>query len=109
MLASVIKKSALQYPVVTLIGPRQAGKTSLAKNLFPEKDYVNLEPLDTRAAAKADPRKFLRLLPDGGVIDEVQRLCKMCRAHHRNGSWREHCCGFLNRRIRYVHFIPLSS
>jgi len=73
-LATVIKKSAQQYPIVTLIGPRQSGKTSLAKKLFPEKAYVNLEPLDIRAAAQADPRKFLRKLPEGGIIDEIQRV-----------------------------------
>lgn len=71
-LAPYLQKAATQYPVVTLIGPRQSGKTTLAKEMFPNKAYVNLEPLDVRTAAQLDPRKFLRQLPEGGIIDEIQ-------------------------------------
>ncbi len=47
-----------QYPVVTLTGPRQSGKTMLAKSTFPDKPYVNLEAHDTRAKIAMDPRGF---------------------------------------------------
>lgn len=62
------------YPVVTITGPRQSGKTTLVQYIFPEKPYVNLEELDVRNLAIADPRLFLEQYPDGVVIDEIQRV-----------------------------------
>ena len=67
-----VKKLARGYPVVIITGPRQSGKTTLAKSAFPEKEYVSLENLDTRAAANEDPRLFLDRYPDGAIFDEVQ-------------------------------------
>jgi predicted AAA+ superfamily ATPase len=61
------------YPVVVVAGPRQAGKSTLAKSIFPAKPYVSLEDLDKREFAQTDPRGFLKLYPDGAFIDEVQR------------------------------------
>lgn len=66
--------AAAEYPVVTIVGPRQSGKTTLAKMTFPHKPYVSLEDPDIRLAAEADPRGFLRQFPDGAVLDEIQRL-----------------------------------
>ncbi len=66
--------SADEYPVVTVFGPRQSGKTTLAQMAFPDKSYYSLEDPDVRMAADADPRGFLASLPDGGVLDEIQRL-----------------------------------
>ena len=60
-------------PVVTLTGPRQSGKTTLCQALFPEYAYRTLEAPDTRALALDDPRTFLGQLPDGAIIDEIQR------------------------------------
>ena len=54
-----LKESAGHYPVVTVTGPRQAGKTTLCRAAFPEKPYVSLEPLDVREFARRDPRGFL--------------------------------------------------
>ena len=48
--------AAKEYPVVTITGPGQAGKTTLVKNAFPHKTYINLEAPDTRALAEEDPR-----------------------------------------------------
>jgi predicted AAA+ superfamily ATPase len=73
-IAFELKKLAKDYPVVTVIGPRQAGKTTLVQNLFPEKPYVNLEELDIRALAESDPRSFLEKYPDGAIFDEIQRV-----------------------------------
>jgi predicted AAA+ superfamily ATPase len=62
-----------QYPVITITGPRQSGKTTLARNLFPQKPYVNLEMPDERRFAIEDPRSFLARFPDGAILDEIQR------------------------------------
>jgi len=64
---------ARQYPVVTLTGPRQSGKTTLCRAAFPEKPYANLERPDTRQFAREDPLAFLRQFPAGAVLDEIQR------------------------------------
>lgn len=69
-----IKDMANSYPVVTLIGPRQSGKTTLAKHLFPEKKYYTLESADIRSLAEMDPRQFLDDYKNGMIIDEIQRL-----------------------------------
>lgn len=61
------------FPIVTLTGPRQSGKTTLAKAIFPDRPYTSLEDPDIRLAALDDPRSFLERFPDGGVLDEVQR------------------------------------
>jgi len=63
-----------QYPVVTITGPRQSGKTTLCKMLFNEKAFVSLEDLDERQFAQNDPRGFLNRFPEGAVIDEIQRV-----------------------------------
>ena len=61
------------FPIVTITGPRQSGKTTLAQYVFHEKPYLSLEDPDIRQMALDDPRAFLNQLPDGGVLDEVQR------------------------------------
>ena len=65
---------AAEYPVVTVIGPRQAGKTTLVRSSFPDKAYFSLENPDVRLAAEADPRGFLKQVERGAVLDEIQRL-----------------------------------
>ncbi len=67
-------KSAVEYPVVTVLGPRQSGKTTLVQMTFPDKPYFSLEDPDVRAAAENDPRGFLSQMEGGGILDEVQRL-----------------------------------
>lgn len=64
---------ATQYPVVTVTGPRQSGKTTLCRAAFPAKPYANLESPDTRQFAISDPRAFLAQFPDGAILDEIQR------------------------------------
>ncbi len=65
---------AQKYPVLTVTGPRQSGKTTLCRQLFPGKPYVNLEPIDVREEVRRDPREFLARHPDGAVVDEVQHV-----------------------------------
>lgn len=62
------------YPIVTVTGPRQSGKTTLCREVFPELSYANLEAPDQREFADSDPRGFLAQLGTGAIIDEVQRL-----------------------------------
>lgn len=71
-LAHSLRELATYYPVVTVTGPRQSGKTTLCRDTFPEKRYVSLEPLDERDFAQSDPRGFLAQLSAGAIIDEVQ-------------------------------------
>lgn len=61
------------FPIVTLTGPRQSGKTTLARAVFKNKPYASLEEPDLRQAANDDPRSFLARFPKGAVLDEVQR------------------------------------
>lgn len=58
---------------MTLTGPRQSGKTTLCRTLFPDKAYYSLEALDYRDFAASDPRGFLAGMPEGAILDEVQR------------------------------------
>jgi predicted AAA+ superfamily ATPase len=61
-----------QYPVVTVTGPRQSGKSTLCVDAFPHLRRVSLEPLDQRDFARSDPRGFLAEYRAGAIIDEVQ-------------------------------------
>ena len=69
----VLEKLAVGFPVVSITGPRQSGKTTLAQHVFSDKTYVTLEGPDIREQALDDPRGFLAQFPDGAVLDEVQR------------------------------------
>jgi predicted AAA+ superfamily ATPase len=72
-LAKKLKEAAKQYPVVTLTGPRQSGKTTLVKMAFPDYEYLSLEEPDNRAFALEDPRGFLSQFPEQVILDEIQR------------------------------------
>jgi predicted AAA+ superfamily ATPase len=73
-LTSELEEFAKQYPIVTVMGPRQSGKTTLVRHAFPDKSYVNLEALDIQELAQADPRAFLARYPQGAILDEIQRV-----------------------------------
>jgi len=68
-----LKKVIKKYPVITITGPRQSGKTCLAKNVLPNYQYVNLEDLEIRSIAKRDPKGFLKEYSGKVIIDEIQR------------------------------------
>jgi len=70
---ATLLRLARGFPVVALTGPRQSGKTTLARAAFPGKPYVSLENADHLAYAITDTRRFLADYPDGAIIDEVQR------------------------------------
>ena len=69
----VLLNLAGKYPVITITGPRQSGKTTLVKKLFPNKKYINLENPDLREFANSDPRAFLNKIKQGAILDEIQR------------------------------------
>jgi predicted AAA+ superfamily ATPase len=71
--ASTLQRLAQGFPVLVLTGPRQSGKTTLAKSVFSDKTYISLENPDERAFALQDPKRFLQRFPQGAVLDEVQR------------------------------------
>ena len=68
-----LQRMARGFPILAVTGPRQSGKTTLARAAFPKLPYINLEDLDTRELALADARRFLARFEDGAILDEVQR------------------------------------
>ena len=73
-MTDVLLRMAAQYPVVTVTGPRQSGKTTLAKTCFPNHAYVNLEQPDLRRLAHDDPHGFFARFPPPVILDEIQRV-----------------------------------
>ena len=63
-----------KFPIVTLTGPRQSGKSTLLKSVLTDYNYVSMEDPDNRLFATDDPRGFIRTYPDKTIIDEVQRV-----------------------------------
>lgn len=74
MLTEKLTQLLKQFPIVSVTGPRQSGKTTLVKNAFQELPYVSLENPDDRHFAQSDPRGFLNNYPAGAIFDEVQRV-----------------------------------
>lgn len=72
--SALLEEIRAGYPVITITGPRQSGKTTLARAAFADKPYVSLETPDERAFAAADPRGFLARWPQGAIIDEAQHV-----------------------------------
>ncbi len=70
----LLKQYSKQFRAIAVIGPRQSGKTTLVKKVFPKKAYVSLENPDDRLFADSDPRGFLERYKDGAIIDEAQRV-----------------------------------
>lgn len=68
---SPILEAAKYFPVITVTGPRQSGKTTMLKHIFPHLHYYSLEDLDTRSFAMEDPVRFLHLHEGGMILDEV--------------------------------------
>jgi hypothetical protein len=124
-LAETLRGLAGQFPVISLVGPRQSGKTTLVRALFREKDYVNVELPDEREFALEDPRGFLSRFPDGAVIDEIQRTPELFSylqvdvdEDRRAGKWiltgsqnfllMERISQTLAGRSAPLHLLPLS-
>lgn len=89
-IAEKLKDLMMSFPVVTIEGPRQSGKTTLARMTFPDFAYANLEEQAVRMLAERDPRGFLMQFPSPAIIDEIQRvpqlLSEIQAAVDRNGG-----------------------
>ena len=72
-----LRESSKKYPVVFLTGPRQSGKTTLCRAVFPRKPYISFENPEIREFAENDPNGLLGKYPDGAVFDEIQRSPKL--------------------------------
>lgn len=73
-LSEYIKQLTQFYPIISIMGPKQSGKTTLAKQLFPHLPYISLENLDVRREVENDPRKFLNEYSKGVIIDETHNV-----------------------------------
>jgi len=91
------------FPVVTVTGPRQSGKTTLVRSLLPGKPYVSLQARSNREFARSRPTEFLRQFPDGAVIDEAQHapelFSEMQGVVDATGNRRQR---LRSRRLRHV-------
>lgn len=98
--SDTLKRLAKGFPVIALTGPRQSGKTTLAKAVFGQhKPYVSLENPDEREFAEQDPLRFLQRFANGAIIDEVQRCPDLM-------SWLQ---GMVDERGRMGDFILTGS
>ena len=96
---ATLQRLAKGFPIVALTGPRQSGKTTLAKEVFADKVYVSLENPDELAFAERDPRAFLGRFASGAILDEVQRCPQLL-------SWLQ---GLVDERGRMGDFILTGS
>jgi predicted AAA+ superfamily ATPase len=114
-----------EYPIVTILGPRQSGKTTLVKAVLPDYQYVNLEHPETRQFATDDPKAFLKQYSDRTIFDEIQRaphllsyLQEIVDQNKVNGQFvltgshqlllREAVTQSLAGRTGMLHLLPLS-
>lgn len=79
-LSQAIREIVGKYPVISITGPRQSGKTTLCRDMFSSLPYANLEDPETRDFARTDPKGFLAQYPGGAVLDEIQRVPELTSA-----------------------------
>jgi predicted AAA+ superfamily ATPase len=96
---STLTRLAKGFPVIALTGPRQSGKTTLAKHVFPNKTYVSLENPEELEFAQKDPKRFLARFKEGAILDEVQRCPSLL-------SWLQ---GLVDERSRMGDFVLTGS
>lgn len=125
ILTSELLTQLTEYPIVTVIGPRQAGKTTLVRAALPDYSYVNLENPENRAFATEDPKAFLKQYANKVIFDEIQRtphllsyLQEIVDAQQQNGQFvltgshqlelRAAITQSLAGRTGMLHLLPLS-
>jgi len=97
--AASLQRLSRGFPVLAVTGPRQSGKSTLAKAVFPDKPYISLENPDELEFAQRDPRNFLNRFESGAVLDEVQRCPGLF-------SWLQ---GVVDARRRMGDFVLTGS
>lgn len=97
--AAALQRLARGFPIVALTGPRQSGKTTLARAVFSDKPCVSLESPEERQFALSDPKRFLARFPQGAILDEVQRCPDLL-------SWLQ---GIVEERRRMGEFVLTGS
>jgi predicted AAA+ superfamily ATPase len=120
-----VKMLAKQFKAIAIVGPRQSGKTTLARHVFSNKPYVSLENPDIRQFATDDPRGFLEQYPAGAIFDEAQRvpelfsyLQQILDENSEKGQFiltgsnnfllQENISQSLAGRIAYLYLLPFS-
>ena len=88
-----VMRLAGQFPVIAITGPRQSGKTTLAKMAFPDKPYVSFDDKNMRELAASNPGDFLKAFPGGAVIDEAQKVPELFDAIKLAVDTREYIPG----------------
>ncbi len=123
--AATVARLAKGFPVIALIGPRQSGKTTLARAAFPGKPYVSFETHNERAFAQEDPLGFLARFPEGAVLDEAQhcpqlfsylqtrvdldgRMGSFVLTGSQNFNLLSNITQSLAGRVGIVHLLPFS-
>lgn len=121
-----VKILAKQFKAVAIVGPRQSGKTTLARSVFSNKPYVSLENPDIRRFATEDPRGFLEQYKDGAIFDEAQRVPELFSylqqildespqkglfilTGSNNFLLQENISQSLAGRIGYLYLLPFST
>lgn len=121
-----VRSLARQFKAIAIVGPRQSGKATLARNVFPYKKYVSLENPDVRLFATDDPKGFLEQYPDGAIFDEAQRVPelfsylqqvlddssekgKFILTGSNNFLLQENISQSLAGRIGYLFLLPFST
>lgn len=90
-----VRQLSAHFKAVAIIGPRQSGKTTVAKKCFPHKPYVSLETPVERNLAIEDPVQFLKRFPDGAILDEIQRTPELL-------SWLQENLDEDSRRGKFI-------
>jgi len=96
---TTLERLARGFAIVAITGPRQSGKTTLARATFPNKPYVSLENPELREFAQTDPKRFLARFGDGAILDEVQRCPELL-------SWLQQ---WVDERARMGDFVLTGS
>ena len=123
-LSQAVRRAAKKLPVITVTGPRQSGKTTLVRAIFPDHGYYNLEYPDTREYATTDPRGFLQSAPRmiidevrqvpnltsymQGIVDEEKRPAQFVLTGSQNFSLVQSVSQSLAGRSAMFHLLPLS-
>ena len=92
-ITKVLLRRATEFPVITVTGPRQSGKTTLVRDCFPGHTYVNLEDPETRELAETDYKRFFTLYKPPIIVDEIQRVPQLASVIQTQVDEKRRKCG----------------